>query len=84
MHLSVANPLVRLKDPLRQHIFKELYSRYRKITVHVLYIYHIIYMEGTLNFLQKKNKKHFQINYLRESSTGFVTKEGTWNKKKYS
>lgn len=43
MHLSVANPLVGLKDPLRQHIFKELYSRYRKITVHVLYIYHNIY-----------------------------------------
>lgn len=35
----------------------------------------------TLNFLQRINQKHFQIMYLRESLTRFLT-EGTWNKKK--
>lgn len=58
MHLNVANSLVGLNDLLGQHIFKELCTRYRKITVHVLL--YVLFMGRTLTFLQKKTK-HFQI-----------------------
>lgn len=54
MHLNVANSLVGLKDLLGQHIFKELCTRYRKVTVHVLL--YVLFMGRTLTFLQKKNK----------------------------
>lgn len=70
MHLSVANPLVGLKDPLRQHIFKELYSKYRKITVHVLYISYNIYGRDIKLLAEKKTKSTFKSITLEKAQQG--------------
>lgn len=58
MHLSVASPPVELKDLLGQHIFKELCTRCRKITVHVLYILYN-YISGKDNKILHKKLKPF-------------------------